>query len=180
MLQPPDPPLTDGVVTLRAFQEEDLPEVVAACRDPEIPRWTRVPEDYTNADARAFLETSRRGWADGTDTAFVIADARTHDLLGATGVHGIDGGTGEIGYWVRRETRGLGVASSAVRLVSRWALTDMGLARLELLAEPANLPSQRVAEKAGFVREGLVRSYREIKGRRRDFVMFSLLPGDLD
>ncbi len=167
-------------MTLRPFREEDVPDVAAACRDPEIPRWTRVPEGYTEADARAFLATSEQGWAEGTDAVFVIADATTHELLGTAGIHQIGGGSGEIGYLVRREARGRGVAPRAVRLVSGWALTELGLARLELLAEPANLPSQRVAEKAGFAREGLVRSYREIKGRRRDFVMFSLLPGDLD
>jgi RimJ/RimL family protein N-acetyltransferase len=180
MLGPPDPPLGDGIVTLRPFRTADIPDIVAACRDPEIPRWTRVPDDYTEADAQAFLAMAAEGREAGTAIVLAVCDAVSGGLLGATGIHGIGEGTGEIGYWIRREARGRGIAPRSVRLVSRWALTQVGLARLELLAEPANPASQRVAEKAGFTREGVLRSYREIKGTRRDFVMFSLLPGDLD
>jgi len=64
-------------------------------------------------------------------------------------------------------------------LVSGWAMDELGLARISLLAEPGNLPSQRVAEKAGYRREGLLRSYRELKGVRRDHVIYSLLAEDL-
>jgi RimJ/RimL family protein N-acetyltransferase len=71
------------------------------------------------------------------------------------------------------------VATRALRLVSVWALDELGLQRISLLAEPENVPSQRVAEKAGFRREGVLRSFRELKGARRDYVMYSLLPGDL-
>lgn len=180
MLRLPDPPLGDGTVTLRPFGTEDIPDIVAACRDPEIPRWTRVPDDYSEADARAFLAMASAGRTEGTAIVLAVCDATDEALLGATGIHGIGEGTGEIGYWMRREARGRGAATRAVRLVSGWALTDLGLARLDLLAEPANAASQRVAEKAGFSREGLLRGYRELKGTRRDFVMFSLLAGDLD
>jgi RimJ/RimL family protein N-acetyltransferase len=63
--------------------------------------------------------------------------------------------------------------------VSRWLLDSFPVERVELVTAPENVPSQRVAEKAGFTREGLLRRYMEIKGKRRDCVMFSLLPDDL-
>jgi RimJ/RimL family protein N-acetyltransferase len=66
-----------------------------------------------------------------------------------------------------------------VRLVSSWAFSDLRLARLGLLSEPSNLGSQRVAERNGFQREGVLRSFAEIDGRRVDYVSFSLLPSDL-
>ena len=84
-----------------------------------------------------------------------------------------------VGYWLLPEARGRGFATRSVRLISRWAHEDLGYARLSLTAEPSNERSCRVAERSGFVREGVLRSYAEIAGRRVDSVIFSLLPADL-
>jgi RimJ/RimL family protein N-acetyltransferase len=164
--------LEDDAILLRPFGEDDVPAIVAACQDPEIPRWTHVPSPYTEEDARAFLARS----ADGS---FAITDAQTGELLGAIGLHRVEEGIGQIGYWVVRAARGRGVATRALRLISRWGFEELGLPRLQLLTEPENTPSQRVAEKAGFQREGLLRAYAVLKGRRPDFYMYSLLPGDV-
>jgi RimJ/RimL family protein N-acetyltransferase len=67
-----------------------------------------------------------------------------------------------------------------VRLLSRWALREFGLVRLALHTHPENVASQRVAERAGFTREGTLRSLDTRGGMVRDIVSFSLLPGDLD
>ncbi len=90
-----------------------------------------------------------------------------------------DGGIGEVGYWVKREARGRGVATRALGLVARWALVDKELGRFQLRADVANEASQRVAEKAGFVREGILRSALALKGERRDVIMYSLVREDL-
>jgi RimJ/RimL family protein N-acetyltransferase len=71
------------------------------------------------------------------------------------------------------------VGTRAARLLSRWAIEKLAMERVELLANPANGPSQRLAENAGFTREGLLRAYRRRKGTREDLVMFSLLASDL-
>ena len=91
----------------------------------------------------------------------------------------LDDGKAEIGYWIAREARRRAVGARATRLLARWALTDLGLERLELLANPENEASQRLAKRAGFTREGVLRSYRRRHGRREDLVMFSLLAEDL-
>jgi RimJ/RimL family protein N-acetyltransferase len=67
-----------------------------------------------------------------------------------------------------------------VRLLSRWALTELGVERLYLTTAPGNVASQRVAERAGFIREGLLRAYLPTPAGRRDSVMYSLLPADLE
>lgn len=88
--------------------------------------------------------------------------------------------TGHVGYWCAAEARGRGVATRALRLLSRYGFEELGLQRLELITDPDNLASQRVAEKVGYRREGVLRSHLDHPdGRRRDSVMFSLLPGEL-
>lgn len=163
--------LEDGEILLRPFTEEDVPAIAAACQDPEIPRWTRVPSPYSEDDARMFVRHADH-------QAFAIVDREGGELLGSIGLVDLAGSVGEIGYWIKREARGNGVATRALVLLSRWAASEGGLARVQLTTEPANVASQRVAEKAGFSREGVLRSWIEIKGRRRDAVMYSLLPDD--
>ncbi len=89
-------------------------------------------------------------------------------------------GCGRIGYWVAAPVRGRGVCTRALALLSAWALAELELERLELFTDPDNRASQRVAEKVGFRREGVLRAHlRHPDGRMRDSVMFSLLPGEL-
>ena len=71
------------------------------------------------------------------------------------------------------------MATRAVRLLARWAFADLGIARLSLTCGPGNAASQRVAERCGFVREGVLRSHMAFKGGRRDTVVFWLLPSEL-
>jgi RimJ/RimL family protein N-acetyltransferase len=154
--------------------------VVAACQDPEIPRWTTVPSPYGESDARAWMAGHEAMRREGRGACFAIADSAQDRLIGAIDlvVTSWPHACGEIGYWLARERRGHGLAVRAVRLLSAWAFTALGLLRLEILAEPENAPSQGVAERAGFRREGVLRSYRELKGTRRDYVLFSLLAGE--
>jgi len=164
--------LEDEIVLLRPFDKGDVPAIVAACQDPEIPRWTSVPSPYTEADAVAWLESD-------VEESFAVVDRSTGELLGSIGVRYLDSAVGEVGYWMKREARGRGLATRALALLSRWALVEKSLARFQLRADVENVASQRVAEKAGFVREGVLRSSLELMGERRDVIMYSLVPDDL-
>lgn len=173
--------LTDGTLLLRAPTEDDVPAIWAACQDPEIPRWIPViPQPYTQESARDFVEWSRDRF-DAGDYSFVIVAAGSGTLLGAIGMYVSEQrATGHIGYWVAAAARRRGVASGALRLLSRWALTERALGRVELVTDPDNIASQGVAEKVGYRREGVLRAHMLHRdGRRRDSVMFSLLPGEL-
>jgi RimJ/RimL family protein N-acetyltransferase len=176
----PDPPLGDGTVRLRWLRDDDARAVVAACRDPEIPRWTFMQERLTPKGAAAWIERANRLRASGAAARFAIVGADDDRFLGQVGVR-IDWlrVSGETFYWVAAAARRRGVAVTALGLVSRWALGSLGLQRLELFTDPRNRASQRVAERAGYVREGTLRSYQPFKGRRMDAVVFSLLPTDL-
>lgn len=182
-IRTPHPPLSDGVVTLRPWTDEDVDAVADSCRDPEIARWIdEVPAPYTRRDARAYIAAARRGWKDGSLWAFAITDAASGDVLGSCGVGWQDrpNAVAEIGYWVRSGARRRGVATRAVQLASGWVFDECGVQRLQLRADVLNHASQRVAERAGFQREGVLRSirYSRRQERRVDFVLYSLLRDD--
>jgi len=163
------PTLRDGDVVVRPLGDGDVGAIVQACRDPEIPRWTRVPQPYTREDARQFLAVAATEAASGAGIALAIADARER-LIGTIGLMEVDtaAGRAEIGYWLAREARGTGAATRAVRLVCDWAVRELGLLRLEILAHTDNVPSGRVAERAGFRRTGEIRSLPRMPRERQD------------
>ena len=176
----PDPPLTDGEVLLRPWTLDDVPAVTAACRDPEIPRWTVVPVDYQEHHAIEFISSREADRAAGRELTFAVVD-RDNRVLGAIGISNFDWADlkAEIGYWVAPQARNRGVGTRAVRLLSRWAIEELGLERIELFAHPENQASLRLALRAGYTREGTLRLYRRRHGVREDLVMHSLLAGDL-
>jgi RimJ/RimL family protein N-acetyltransferase len=176
----PDPPLTDGDIRMRAWERRDVPAITAACQDPEIPRWTVVPHHYTERHARDFVSATSGDRRAGRELALAIVDPGDA-VLGALGMSNFvwSDMKAEIGYWMAREARRRGVGARATRMLAEWGVTRLGLERIELLANPANEASQRLAERAGFTREGVLRKYRRRHGVREDLVMFSLLREDL-
>jgi RimJ/RimL family protein N-acetyltransferase len=167
------------VVALRPWRHDDLQALVEACQDPEIPRRTLVPSPYGEDEALAFFAMVGADEAMGRRRHFAVVDPGDA-LLGSIAVRILeDERIAELGYWVAAAARGRGVAARAVRLASRFAIEALGLARVQILIQPDNTPSQRVAEAAGFTREGLLRSYKEQKGRRLDLYVYGLLPQEL-
>jgi RimJ/RimL family protein N-acetyltransferase len=165
--------LEDDAIVLRPLEEDDAPALVSAIGDDaDLDRWTRIPFPYTEADAREFIASTE-------ELAFAIVDRTSGELLGGIGARVYEMAIVEIGYWVKADARGRGLATRALTLIARFAFDQLAAARVQLTTDPENLGSQRVAEKAGFIREGTLRSFLDFKGRRRDAVMFSLLPKDL-
>jgi RimJ/RimL family protein N-acetyltransferase len=179
-LRAPDPPLSDGVVALRAFTLDDVAWVTEGCRDPEVARFTGVPAPYEEGHAREWIGRHEdfRARRAALQLAIVAADDGTP--LGSVGLESIDWDQrrGDVGYWVGPWGRGRGAAPRAVRLLAAHAFEVLGLQRIEIVPYAANAASQRVAEKAGAKREGVLRSYFVARGTRHDCVMYSLLPDD--
>jgi RimJ/RimL family protein N-acetyltransferase len=166
----PDPHLAADGVVLRVPDDGDASWIREACNVPDIAQFivgTPPP----------------RRWVSSTDAEFVIADAAHAEPLGLVSLRIAerDPGLAAVGYWLRPEARGRGAATVAVKLVARWAFDELGVQRLELTTAPENVASQRVAERAGFTREGVLRGLTAATNDsgRRDSVMFSLLPADL-
>jgi [ribosomal protein S5]-alanine N-acetyltransferase len=173
--------LTDGVVRLRLIADGDIPAVVEAVQDPLIPRSTTVPAAYGAAEARQWQRVATSGVATGTDLATLVVGAADDRLLGAVGIHGLNPQTGRCsaGYWVAAVERRRGFATRALRVLCDFAFRELDVSRVELWIEPANRPSRRVAERVGFAREGLLRSFTVVGGERRDMLMYSLLPAEV-
>jgi RimJ/RimL family protein N-acetyltransferase len=177
----PDPPLADDAVLLRPYRREDVPNLAAACGDPEIPRFTTIPSPYTEVDAREFIARCEIDRRSGRELALAVVEPGDGPLLGGCGLARFEWEERrvEIGYWVAREVRRRSIGTRTVGLLSRWALSDLGMERVELLTDPANEASMRLAERAGFTREGLLREYRPRGSGRWDLVMHSMLASDL-
>jgi RimJ/RimL family protein N-acetyltransferase len=178
----PSPPLAGDVVLLRPWREADLPDIVLAFGDPVMQRFSWRTARYTETDARDYFAKQDEARLRGEGLDFALVEPRDQNVvLGAVSLYEVrlDHGCAAVGYWLAPEARGRGAATDAVGLLARWAFAELGLARLELTCGPDNGPSQHVAERCGFSREGLLRSHVPFKGARRDSVIYGLLPGEL-
>lgn len=173
----PGDPLVEGATALRPWRDSDVDELVAACQDPEIARWTRVPTPYGEADARAYLLARYDATFAGLSAPFAIVAADGGDLLGSISLMRLvwEHRRGEVGYWLAAGARGQGHATRSVRLICKWGFAQLGLERIDLLAATGNRASQTVAERAGFAREAVLRSYMVGTYERQDMVAFGLL-----
>jgi RimJ/RimL family protein N-acetyltransferase len=174
-------PLVDGPTALRPWREADVAALVQACQDPEIPRWTRVPSPYGESDARAYMLQRYDAIATATAAPYAIVSAADDTrLLGSIALMDLNWKQrrGEVGYWLAREARGAGHATRAVQMICRWGLEQLGLERIALMASTGNPASQRVAERAGFTREAVLRSSYRGRDGRQDMVAFGLLVTD--
>jgi RimJ/RimL family protein N-acetyltransferase len=178
----PTDPLVQGDTALRRWRDTDLPELVQACRDEEIVRWTSVPAAYTEADAHNYLRQRYDAAFAGITAPFAVVHASEGRLLGSISLLRFSWGhgRGEVGYWLASWARGQGHATRAVRLICAWGFNALRLERIDLMAATGNPASQQVAERAGFTREAVLRSYMRGAFERQDMVMFGLLKGELD
>jgi ribosomal-protein-alanine N-acetyltransferase len=176
----PSSPIRDGGTALRPWRDEDLRELTRLARDPLIVRWTRVPPDYGEHHARAYLLQRFEAVHLGTMAPFAITAAEGGALLGSISLMRIDPGhrRAEVGYWLGREARGQGHATRGLRLICGWGMRSLGLERIDLLAATGNAASQAVAERAGFTREGVLRGYLRGHEGQLDMVAFGLLRGE--
>ena len=165
----------DDEVKLRRPRADDAAWIRDACRDPLNQRWLPLlPNPYELDDARWWLRRADDGWRDGTAAPFVIEDARTTEPLGVIEVRpGSE--PPDIGYWLAPGARGRGAMTRALQLIVGYAFDELGVDRLELYTLLENAASQRVAERAGFVRSGIVAERVESRdGRRYDAYVYRL------
>jgi RimJ/RimL family protein N-acetyltransferase len=181
-LSGPAPEMIDGAgVRLRLPRASDADEIAAACGDPTTQRFLhQMPYPYTRSDALWWINEGSVSARAAGGAAYVVADPATDAVIGGAGISRIvtERMQGEVGYWVAPWARGRGVARAATSALTEWGFRH-GFARLELLTEPENTASQRVALAAGYRREGVrVAAGTGREGGRHDLVAWRRLPQD--
>ncbi|HEX3455112.1 MAG TPA: GNAT family N-acetyltransferase [Gaiellaceae bacterium] len=138
--------LSDGAIRLVPVSSDHLEGLAGLIADPEVLRNTRVPDEPEEGFEHKWLAAYEAGASDGTRDGFAIEDAETGAFLGIAALVAIerDANQAEIGYVVAREARGRGIAQRALRLVTDYALGEVGLDRVQLLIDVENEPSVRV------------------------------------
>lgn len=175
------PVITHPRIVLRPFSDEDAGLVQAAASDPLIPLITTVPASGNVAAARAYIARQHDRLTSGEGYSFAIADALTGVGVGQIGLwlRDLDQGRASTGYWVAGQFRHRGYVTAALAAISRWGFSLDGIHRIELYVEPWNDGSWRAAERVGYRREGLLRSWQQVGQQRRDMYVYGLLPHDL-
>lgn len=176
--------LTEGSILVRTYREEDAGALYEAARESiaEVSAWLPwCHENYSIEESRDFIASRSHASDNDEWYSFGIFEKETGRLLGGVGLIFINRvhQMANLGYWVRTSAVGHGVATRATCLVARFAFEQLGLHRIEIVAAVGNIASQRVAEKAGAVREGVLRKRLLINRDSQDAVMFSLTPEDL-
>jgi ribosomal-protein-serine acetyltransferase len=169
-----------GVIcAIRPYDVADAEALWLAARESvaEVHPWLPwCHPEYSMAEAVEWVTSQARLAAEGREFAFAIVgeDGR---FLGGCGVNQINSihRFGNLGYWVRTSATGHGVASEAVRQAAEFAFRSTNLVRLEIVCAVENRRSQRVAERAGAVREGVLRNRLQLHGKAVDVVMYSLI-----
>ena len=161
------------------LDEEHLDDVRAMLGDPDILHFTRIPEPTPDDFAERWIARYRNGREDGSCDGFaaVDGDGRFAGLALAVAIHREDAEV-ELGYIVPPDARGRGVATEMLRQLTQWAFDEAGALRIVLIIDVENSPSVRVAERCGYVLEGVMRSSHLKQGIRIDAGVWSRLPSD--
>ncbi len=170
------PILTDGVVTLRGYAAADTDDVVEYARDPQVQRWTALPNPYTRRDAESFLANVAEVWRSGTDRSFAV-ETRGR-WAGAIDIRPVSGGAAEVGYGLAAWARGAGVITRAMKLLLPWAFSTLELKVVQWEAQAGNWASRRVAWATGFEISDTLPAFLDHRGRRTDAWYGVLRRGD--
>lgn len=175
--------LMDESILLRPYCEADVEHLYSAVREsiPEVSRWLPwCHEKYSLEESRDFIASRRLADKGDEWYSFAVFEKPSGAFVGGVGltffnlVHQF----ANLGYWVRTSAAGRGFATSATRLAARFGFEQLALRRIEIVAAADNVASQRVAEKAGAIREGVARKRLLIHGESYDAVVYSLIPAD--
>lgn len=176
--------LADENVLLRPYRPEDIDALFAAARESidEVGRWLPwCHQNYTRDESTAWVESRQQAWRDGSEYSFAIIDRASGRFMGGCGLNQFDYDRRRcnLGYWIRTSATRNGYGTAAARLLARWGVEHLPLERMEIVAAVGNIASQRVAIKAGAMREGIARARVRIRDTQHNAIIFSLIRSDI-
>ena len=173
-------PTRSGRFVLRPFTLADAPDVHEHLNDPRIAPWTaNIEYPYPEGAAEGWIATHAPAAAAGEAVTWAIVTPGDDRTIGAIAIHlAQNHRRGEIGYWLATPCWGRGVMTDAARTVVAYGFETLGLHRIQATCLPHNVGSYRVMEKAGMVREGILRDYVVHKaGEYADIAMYAIVAG---
>jgi ribosomal-protein-serine acetyltransferase len=170
-------------VSIRPYQNDDVNALYAAAKESAVELQPFMPwrhPDYRIDESRSWIDMQVTRFRAGDEYQFVVSGE--NKFLGGCGLNAIDqeNRRANLGYWIRSSETRKGAATEAVCCLVRWALENTNLNRFEIVVSTHNLASLRVAEKAGALREGILRSRLLLYGVVHDAVVFSFVRKDLE
>ncbi len=178
--------LTTNRFVLRRFGRRDAGALEDAVRSslPELSEWLPwAYPGYSRDDAVAFVRDSMDAWRTGTAYDYAVSEPRANGVhLGNVSIWPVSrlGRSGEIGYWVRTAATSRGIATEVTERLMQVGFETLGFHKIILRIAVGNEPSMQVAEKLGFVREGVLREEVRIQGRWVDHILFSVLVSEYE
>ena len=174
------PTLQYGRYTLRPPVDSDVTSIYEACQDPLIPRFTTVPVNYTMSHALDYVQRIPASIELQREIPFVIefGVGDEKEFAGVISLHtiSIDNHRAEIGYWMREQMRGKGIATMATKILTGYGLDTLGFKRIEAAVDIENTASQKLLLTAGYEREGILQQrVTRSNGNQIDMVMFAAL-----
>jgi RimJ/RimL family protein N-acetyltransferase len=168
-------------VSIRPIEMNDVPELYASVRESLAALHPWMPwchDQYSLAESGEWVERQIAAFREKREFHFAIFCGQ--QFAGVCGLNAIQhtDRLANLGYWIRTSVCNRGIATSATRLLADWAFQNTELDRLEIVAAVGNIPSLRVAAKAGAVWEGVLRGRLRLDGKPHDAVLFSIMRGD--
>lgn len=175
------PRLETRDLVLRPVARGDVQDIFAYASDPEVARFVLWDPHTSLSDTRAYIRYLRRLYREGLPSSWVMELKSTGKVVGSIGFvwYSPVNKSAELGYSLARPCWNRGLATQALRAVSRAVFSALPVNRLEAQHDVRNPASGRVMEKCGFQREGLLRGRVFNKGELVDVVLWSLLRSDL-
>lgn len=167
-------------LVLREVTNEDADSLLSYLSDEEVTKHMGLPPFTSTQDALDEIGWYQSIFENGTGMRWGITVKGEDRVIGSCGFLNLSQKhhRAEIGFELSREYWGKGIAGEALHAVAAYGFKLLGLNRIEALIEPANSPSQKLVEKTGFLREGLLRDYEYTQGKFDDLYMYSMLRRD--
>ncbi|MEN8701568.1 GNAT family N-acetyltransferase [Bacillus infantis] len=174
------PEIETDRLLLRKVKLEDAADILRYLSDPEVTKYYGLEPFADLEDARSEIGWYERILKEGTGVRWGISLKGGKELIGSCGFLNMDSGhfRADIGLELNPAYWNQGIGTEAIEAIIRYGFDNLNLMRIQALIEPANLQSQRLFGKCGFIREGLLRNYEYTCGKFDDLLMFSIINPD--
>ncbi len=170
-------------VLLRPYQTIDIEPLYEAARSSINEVYTWLPwchPDYSIEESGIWVASQIEAWKNNIEYSFCILDSTTGEFLGGCGLNQINRlhHIVNLGYWIKTDKVNKGIASKAASLAAQFAINELKFSRIEIITATENFSSQKVAEKIGAKKEGILRNRLFLHGKSIDAFCYSIIPDD--